>query len=476
MIYFVAMLILMSLAAFNMFYHLGDFPIFSWDEARHGVSAYEMIKSNNYIVNTYRYQADYWNLKPPLSFWMIIAGYKIAGYNALGLRIFSAIFSILTIFFVSVFVYKKYGKLASLLTVLVLSTSTQYILWHSSRTGDADALFVFLFTIAILSLLQFNHHKKWLYLSGFCFSLAFLTKSWHAGTIAVIIGLYLFLTAKYKKLSFKNWLILCMCMFLPILIWAGLRFQYDGLEFFKKMTTYDLLHRSTSSLENHVGGHFFYFSTLLRNSKYWVSVLCITIFLLIINRNFSIKSLLSSQKRNDIIGICLWILIPFILFSFAKTKINWYILPIYPPLAVIMSIMASKIILKGKWALKIILIIFIVSISIYYESQIYAYLKNPIPNYKQNLIAEVTDNKQVKSDSLFIYHLKGNAVWLQSEALTAELADDLHVNDGNFSEFQKSNHALLLIPKNLYSEKLLKTNKLRIMVENKWGYLAKKDK
>ena len=49
----------------------------SWDEARHGISAYEMMQNGNYIVNTFGYEPDYWNLKPPLSFYGIILGFKL---------------------------------------------------------------------------------------------------------------------------------------------------------------------------------------------------------------------------------------------------------------------------------------------------------------------------------------------------------------------------------------------------------------
>lgn len=37
---------------------LGDFRIIKWDEARHAISAYEMIKRNDYLVNTYLWQPD----------------------------------------------------------------------------------------------------------------------------------------------------------------------------------------------------------------------------------------------------------------------------------------------------------------------------------------------------------------------------------------------------------------------------------
>lgn len=57
-----------------------------WDEARHGVNGYEMFKSHNYIVNTYNYENDYFNLKPPLSYWGIILGFKLFGVSIFSMR------------------------------------------------------------------------------------------------------------------------------------------------------------------------------------------------------------------------------------------------------------------------------------------------------------------------------------------------------------------------------------------------------
>jgi 4-amino-4-deoxy-L-arabinose transferase-like glycosyltransferase len=466
-----AMLILLVMAAFNLFYQLGNFPIYSWDEARHGVSAFEMIKNNNFIVNTYRYKADYWNLKPPLSFWTIILGYKLAGFNALGLRLCSAAFAMLTIMMVAFFVYKRHGKLASILSTLVLLTCTQYITNHGARTGDADSLFVFLFTIAILSLLIWEENHKWLYASGLAFSLAFLTKSWHAGNIAIIIGLYLFLTGKYKRLSIKNWALLCMCMILPIVAWGVIRYQYDGLKFFQGMIMYDLLHRSTTTIEGHVGGIFYYFGILLRFFKYWLYILCLVVLLCIFNQK---GSLIHAVKKDEMIGVCLWVLVPFIMFTIAKTKVRWYIMPIYPPLSIIIGAISSQFLLKGKWFTKVILFISLFSISVYYESEIYSYLTKPAPNLKQSLIEKIATEEGTKGDRLYIYQSSGNGSWLQSDVLTAELSDNLHVENGGFSQFLKNRKALLMVPKKLYSQKLITANRLKVIASNRWGYLVDK--
>ena len=62
--YWIWFALLTALTAFLCFRCLGIKAIDSWDEARHGISAYEMIQQGNYLVNTFMGEADYWNVKP----------------------------------------------------------------------------------------------------------------------------------------------------------------------------------------------------------------------------------------------------------------------------------------------------------------------------------------------------------------------------------------------------------------------------
>ena len=58
--------------------------------------------------------------------------------------------------------------------------------------------------------------------------------------------------------------------------------------------------------------------------------------------------------------------------------------------------------------------------------------------------------------------------------LTAELADNLKVKDGNFKEFLRKEKALLLIPKEGNYISSLKSYRLKVIASNQWGYMAYK--
>lgn len=201
----------------------------------------------------------------------------------------------------------------------------------------------------------------------------------------------------------------------------------------------------------------------------------VLIILFLLDRGSSFKRI-TSKNKDFWIGIGLWVLIPLFLFSMTETKVRWYILPIYPALSIMIGVLASWLLHKGKWLTKVILSVSIVSVSVYYEMQVVTYVNNPPLNPKQSLIEKVKDNVQTKGDSLYIYQPFGTVNWLQSEVLTAELADNLQVENGNFKEFIGLEKALLMIPKERYSDTLLKSNHLIVIASNEWGYIVQQSK
>ena len=90
-------------------------------EARHGVNGYEMYKNHNYIVNTYNYENDYFNLKPPLSYWGIILGFKLFGVSIFSMRFYSALSLLLTFLVVGYYMHRHYGKIAAVSSMLFSS-------------------------------------------------------------------------------------------------------------------------------------------------------------------------------------------------------------------------------------------------------------------------------------------------------------------------------------------------------------------
>lgn len=460
---------------FNIFYKIGTINI-GFDEARHGISAYEMLKSNQYIVNTFNLRNDYWNLKPISSFMCIMFGYKLLGFNMLGLRLYSSISAILTVLIITIFVKNRHGKLASLISFLVIATNIQYVIYHCATSGEADALYVLLFTLAILSMTMVEENVNFLYFSMLCASLAFLTKSFHGITIIAIIAAYILFSRTFRKLKVKNYILMLLTYGMPILIWGLFRYQQDGMLFFYNMINYDLLNKSVNSIEGHTGGIFYYFITLLRYHGAWC-LLLIPCTIYYFQHNFSRHKLYSNKY---VLLVFLWITIPLILYSIAKTKVEWYILPLYPPLSICCGAFFSKQIKKVnlKKHVSIGLSLSIILIALSYESFIIYHLYNYNAEPLQVSINEISKQQTYKGFSIYI--VSGDAsikgVWGQADTFAAELYGDFKTKNGGLKAFLKDNKNKVMLISPINSPINYDINKYNLKVltkENNYYFLLK---
>jgi 4-amino-4-deoxy-L-arabinose transferase-like glycosyltransferase len=133
--------LVLVLCQFNVSYHIDTSKIGEWDEARYGVSAFEMLVTKNLWINTYGYERDFATLKPPLGLWAISASYSLVGVTPLGLRLPSMIAGVLCVW-VTIRLGRRYGGLPTgALAGAILATTFPFILRHGARTGNFDVLF-----------------------------------------------------------------------------------------------------------------------------------------------------------------------------------------------------------------------------------------------------------------------------------------------------------------------------------------------
>jgi 4-amino-4-deoxy-L-arabinose transferase-like glycosyltransferase len=469
--YFFISIVILSVVAINCFKNLDALPVLDWDEARHGVSAYEMVKNKEYIINTYNYEKDYYNLKPPLSFWGIILGFKIFGVSIFAMRFYSAVSIFLTTIIVGIFVYKRFGRIESLSTIGMLAVCSPLYVFHMGRNGDADGLYLLSFTLSMLSMFYIKNNKKALYICGLFFAFAFLSKSWHAVSIAAIGGLYLLITDEIKKINLKEWILFLLSFMLPIGGWALVRVLKDGTKFLTEMVRYDLIERSKVPLEGHTGDMWYYFDYIVNNPKTTIMFVIAIIFG---------TSILYSNKlkgyKNEILAFILWVIIPFIIFTKAETKLAWYIIPVYIPLVILSGIGLGRI-LKNKEvlsAIRIIIIILFVVFMFRDEKFIYRFIsypmREPVQHFMVNNIPSINDIKGIDA-----YMEIENNEWSQGRLFLGEILADLKCNKGGVRGFLKNNNPSILIINDenykLYTKEL---KDLEVLKASEGFYIIKK--
>lgn len=318
-------LVPLCLVGYQLFGRLGDMYIVDYDEARHGVNAFEMIRSGDYVVSTYQGQPDLWNLKPPLSSWLIALGYRLFGEGALGLRFFSALAALLAACALAWWAYTREGPLAGLLVLLAVAANATLVGLHFARYGDADSQYQLFFTLSMLCLLCGGQDVRWLYAGAACFGLAFLEKGLHAFNIPAIYLLALLCTGGLRKLRIGQFLLLLLCGAAPVLPWAALRYLRDGLTFFRAMVSTDMVGRIGATADAAgvgVPALLYYLRVLWSHPAVMV---CLAL-------SFTAAAVLAATRTRLTPGaaraalICLlWLLVPIALYSLMGAKFRWYI-------------------------------------------------------------------------------------------------------------------------------------------------------
>lgn len=413
-------------AAMLCFLRLDVGYVSSWDEARHGISAYEMLQNKNFIVNTYNYDVDYWNLKPPFSFYGIMLGFGIFGYSVMGLRFYSALSYFLVCILCTLYVKKHHGKMSSLLTLAFLCCNHLMLALHGARAGDADALYQLFFTIAMLAMMEIPEKHSRSYICGACFSLAFLTKSYHAGIILVIGGLYMIISGQITKFKVKEWIFFVLSMAVPAGIWIIARFTQDGLTFFMTMLTEDVLSRSSVASEGHTGNALFYIERYFLDFGmiYWLLLFVVLAAggCLVIKKKESIK---------PYIGYLLWLFVPLAAFSAVSTKLNWYNYPILVPLCILAAIAVGKVLENDSISavVKRVILIATVAVVIFYGYRTFDEAIVSIHgDALQTFVADSVEREDVVAGaSAFIQvrqEMEDGSVWNQNNTFIAEIEGD----------------------------------------------------
>ena len=350
--YFMWLLLLFFtvLCAYVCFARLDVGLIQHWDEARHGVNAYEMMKNHNYIVNTYNYANDYFNLKPPLSYWGIILGFRLFGTGVFGMRFYSALAAFATFLLIAVYLLRRYGKTAALCSMAIFLTFYDFFYWHAARNADADAVYILFFTIGCLALIESAKRPHLLWICGLMFSLCFLSKSWHACVLLPIGGLFWLFSGLCRRMKPRHYIGLFSCAILPIALWAFARYQYDGMAFLGQMFGVDVTQRIAWS-ESSNPNYFFFLNYLLHSRAVLVmlgTIAFAVLFALLmrhcnapVQRQSAMKCRFRERALPAVLGLTLWILVPVLVFSLSHTYYYWYVYPIFPALCLAASILVQ---------------------------------------------------------------------------------------------------------------------------------------
>lgn len=194
-----------------------------------------------------------------------------------------------------------------------------------------DIVFVFFTTASLYFIFLSGKTEKtnrYLVLSGLFFGLALMTKQIEALIIPLIAITYLVVTRKNVRFlvtkQFARFWGIGSIVLAPWLIYMILSF---GQGFWQSYFIYSVVTRTISPIEGNSGGYLFYISYLVNNENLlWVILLPFAAGLCAVNA--AIK-----RSKEDTL-VFAWMSIVILVFTFAQTKLYWYVLPAFPAFAI----------------------------------------------------------------------------------------------------------------------------------------------
>ena len=310
--------------------NLGTSSIWDANEAFYAETPREMLGSGDYIAPHFNFAPR--AQKPPLTYWVILAAYRLLGVNEFAVRLPSAFAAIGVILFSYGIARLLFNPRAGLMAALVTATTARIFIL--ARRLPIDILLIFFLMGTLFFLIwAIQTGKKWRWACAYLFSaLGFMTKGPVALFAPAVSCFIWLLRSRQIKLRSTHPLIGAVVFGLVTLPWYAMVFRSHGWTYIAPFFLRDNLGRFASESLGPSRGYFYYFSVAATDFFPWSILALCTVWLLWMNRK-SARPLKSLEFGLPI----LWCATFFLLFSFSKNKQEYYIAPIYPVAGILLS-------------------------------------------------------------------------------------------------------------------------------------------
>lgn len=313
------------------FIMLGVRSLFSPDEGRYAEIAREMVVSGDYVT-PYLNGIKYFE-KPVLFYWLGAAAIKVGGLHVWSLRCVNGLLGLLGCLFTYGAGRKLYGRVTGLLAALILGTSLLYfVMVHMISLDLPVTVFLMVSLYAFLLGTQQapgTNRRLYLWSTAIAAALAVLTKGL-IGIVfpALIVAVWLTIIGEWrliKRLYLPSSIFIFLFIVAPWHILVGLRnpeffYFYFIEQHFLRYATMDVGHYQPA---------WFFIPCLLLGFFPWI------VFLPQAIANAIPTAWRQRRDYQTELFFILWAALIFIFFSFSKSKLIPYILPIFPPLAML---------------------------------------------------------------------------------------------------------------------------------------------
>lgn len=328
-IFFVAALVLM--------WRLGKGSLDDWDEAIYAQVSKEAVEGGHWWTLHWGFIPFF--EKPPLFMWATAILFEVFGVSEFWARAASAFSGVALLIVVYLIAKQIYDSSVGLIAAAILLTSYQYV--ASSRFGTTDVMLTLFSYLAIYAYLRLRSGgEKWWYLIWASCALALMTKS-AAGIFALAAILLTLLFDNRLKTAMRSrhfWFGLGVAL-LIVLPWHLSMYLQHGQAFINQYIGRSVVKRSISVLDQHTGDRYYYIDRLQKYFFPWAYVAPFAIAV-------TVKEILQGRSKAKILMLMLALV--FGICTAMQTKLRWYILPLYPALAILISSLLADALKRYK--------------------------------------------------------------------------------------------------------------------------------
>jgi len=326
-------LVLCILIGMFFAFMLGNRALSMPDEGRYVEIPREMVVTGDYL--TPRLNGVKYFEKPVLFYWLESFSIKLFGLREYTLRLWPALFALFGCLAVYVAGRRLYGRRSGLIASVVLAANLLY--YGLGRTIILDMPVSVLLTAALLSFLIGMHEvpglRRRLFLwSFYAFSaLAVLTKGLIGILIpGMVVGAWIMILGEWRVLK-TVYLPTGLALFLLIAAPWHIMVGRANPEFFHFYFVQEHFLRYLTTMHSRYRPPWFFIPVVLLGLFPW------SVFLVQAVKHNLPSTWRERHEHRDALFLILWAGLVFLFFSVSESKLVPYILPVFPPLALLIG-------------------------------------------------------------------------------------------------------------------------------------------
>ncbi|MDE0146456.1 MAG: glycosyltransferase family 39 protein [Nitrospira sp.] len=329
---------------------LADVGLTDRDEGSNAGAAREMLETGDWISPTLNYEPRY--AKPAGTYWITAGIYALFGVNDFTARLQSAIFGLALLVLQYLFLHRLLGPALAFCGSLVLLLNVEFVGIH--RMVLTDPALVFFTTLATygfwLGFCDSNRTPRFLWMFYLGMALGTLAKG-PVGVLIPLLGVapYLTLTRQWKRYFAEGrpllgWT-LCVLIAAP---WYLVMLSIHGSDYLAAAQA-NTTGRFANPMEGHGGTLLFYVPVLLLGFFPWSGLLPAALWHSIKEWKSFRTGTTDPRGEDGLLLFCaLWVSGIFLFFTLSATRLPHYVLPLYPPAALLVAVLWSRF-LKNTW-------------------------------------------------------------------------------------------------------------------------------